>query len=171
MNMEDEKLVKMFNHTLKRRDAILFFLIVVINGLKCIISNIGLDTCARGRWRVEVSKLEMNQSLGSSYLIAHSEKLLYPLVSKWPELILHFYYGQLFGAPGSNTILLFTINYISLVQFPHDPFDFCASGVHWVYYYNIMSGIVGRFYIVHCINCISFACFLKLFLCLLPNAE
>ena len=47
--MEDEKLVKMFNHTLKRRDAILFFLIVVINGLKCIISDIGLDTCARGR--------------------------------------------------------------------------------------------------------------------------
>ena len=49
MNIEDEKLVKMFNHTLKRRDAILFFLIVVINGLKCIISDIGLDMCARGR--------------------------------------------------------------------------------------------------------------------------
>ena len=49
VNMEDEKLVKMFNHTLKRRDAILFFLIVVINGLKCIISDIGLDTCVRGR--------------------------------------------------------------------------------------------------------------------------
>ena len=49
MNMEDEELVKMVNPTLKRRKTILFFLIVVINGLKCIISDIGLDTCARGR--------------------------------------------------------------------------------------------------------------------------
>jgi len=47
--MEDEELVKMFNPTLKRREAILFFLIVVINGLICIVSDIGLDTCARGR--------------------------------------------------------------------------------------------------------------------------
>ena len=39
---------------------------------------------------MEVSKLEKNQSLRSSYLTAHSEKLPYPLVSKWPELILHF---------------------------------------------------------------------------------
>ena len=58
MNIEDKKLVKMFNPTLKRREAILFFLIVVINGLKCIVSDIGLDTCARGRYRVEVSKLD-----------------------------------------------------------------------------------------------------------------
>ena len=94
MNKEDEELVKMVNSTLKRRETILFFLIVVINGLKCIVSDIGLDTCARGRWRVEVSKLEMNQPLGSSYLTTHSEKLPYPLVSKWPELILHFYYGK-----------------------------------------------------------------------------
>ena len=70
--MEGEELVKMFNPILKRRETILFFLIVVINGLKCIVSDIGLDTCARGRWRVEVSKLEMNQLLGSSYLTAHS---------------------------------------------------------------------------------------------------
>ena len=49
MNMEDEELVKMVNPTLKRREDILFFLIVVINGLKCIVSDIGLDTCARGR--------------------------------------------------------------------------------------------------------------------------
>ena len=49
MNMEDEELVKMFNPTLKRRESILFFLIVVINGLKCIVSDIGLDTSARGR--------------------------------------------------------------------------------------------------------------------------
>ena len=45
--MVDEKLVKMFNPTLKRRDAILFFLIVVINRLKCIVSDIGLDMCTR----------------------------------------------------------------------------------------------------------------------------
>ena len=47
--MEDEKLVKMFNPTLKRRETFLFFLIVVINGLTWIVSDIGLDTCARGR--------------------------------------------------------------------------------------------------------------------------
>ena len=47
--MEDEELVKMFNPTLKMRKAILFFLIVVINGLTCIVSDIGLDMCARGR--------------------------------------------------------------------------------------------------------------------------
>ena len=33
VNIEDEELVKMFNPTLKRRETILFFLIVVINGL------------------------------------------------------------------------------------------------------------------------------------------
>ena len=33
VNMEDEKLVKMFNLTLKKRETILFFLIIVINGL------------------------------------------------------------------------------------------------------------------------------------------
>ena len=33
VNMENEELVKMFNPTLKRRDTIFFFLIVVINGL------------------------------------------------------------------------------------------------------------------------------------------
>ena len=57
--MEDEELVKMFNPTLKRREIILFFLIVVINGLIWIDSDIGLDMCARGRWRVEVSKMEV----------------------------------------------------------------------------------------------------------------
>ena len=49
MNKEDEELVKIVNPTLKRRETILFFLIVVINGLKCIVLDIGLDTCARGR--------------------------------------------------------------------------------------------------------------------------
>ena len=33
VNIEDEELVKMFNPTLKKRETILFFLIVVINGL------------------------------------------------------------------------------------------------------------------------------------------
>ena len=54
MNMEDEELVKMINPTLKMRETILFFLIVVINGLKCIVLDIGLDTCAREKWRVDV---------------------------------------------------------------------------------------------------------------------
>ena len=49
MNKEDEELVKMVNPTLKMRETILFFLIVVINELKCIVLYIGLDTCARGR--------------------------------------------------------------------------------------------------------------------------
>ena len=53
--------MKIFNPTLKRRETILFLLIVVINGLKCIVSDIGLDTCTRGKWKVEVSKLEINQ--------------------------------------------------------------------------------------------------------------
>ena len=33
VNMEDGEFVKMFNPTLKMRETILFFLIVVINGL------------------------------------------------------------------------------------------------------------------------------------------
>ena len=49
MNMEDEELVKMFNPTLKMRETILFFLIVVINVLKCIVLDIGLDTYVRGK--------------------------------------------------------------------------------------------------------------------------
>ena len=59
VNMEDEELVKMFNPTLKIRETILFFLIVMINGLTWIVSDIGLDTCVRGRWKVEVSKLKI----------------------------------------------------------------------------------------------------------------
>ena len=74
--MEDKELVKMFNLTLKMRETILFFLIVVINGLTWIVSNIGLDTCAMGMWRVEVSKMEMNQSLGSSYLTTYSNSVV-----------------------------------------------------------------------------------------------
>ena len=38
----------MFNPTFKRRETLLFFLIVVINRLICIDSDIGLDMCARG---------------------------------------------------------------------------------------------------------------------------
>ena len=71
--MEYEKLVKMFNPTLKMRKIILFILIVVINRLICIDSDIWLNTCTRGRRREEVSKIEMNQSLESSYLTAHSK--------------------------------------------------------------------------------------------------
>ena len=41
----------MFNPTLKRKETILFFLIVVINGLIWIDSDIGLDTCARGEMK------------------------------------------------------------------------------------------------------------------------
>ena len=48
--MRNEELVKMFNPTLKRRETILFFFIVVINRLTWIVSDIGLDMCARGRW-------------------------------------------------------------------------------------------------------------------------
>ena len=33
VNVENDELVKMFNPTLKMRETILFFLIVVINGL------------------------------------------------------------------------------------------------------------------------------------------
>ena len=33
VNMEDKELVKLFNPTLKKRETILFFLIVVINEL------------------------------------------------------------------------------------------------------------------------------------------
>ena len=49
VNMEDKELVKMFNLTLKRKETILFFLTVVINGLICINLDIRLNTCARGR--------------------------------------------------------------------------------------------------------------------------
>ena len=48
--MEDGELMKMFNPTLKGRETILFFLIVLINGLIWIDSNIGLDTCTRETW-------------------------------------------------------------------------------------------------------------------------
>ena len=71
--MKNEELVKIFNLTLKRRDTILFFLIVVINGLICNDSDIELDTCAWGKWRKDVSKIEMNKLFESSYLTAHPE--------------------------------------------------------------------------------------------------
>ena len=69
--MEDEELMKMINPTLKRRETILFFLIVVINGLKCIVSDIGLDTRPKGRWRVEVN----NHSRESFNLLKNSRKV------------------------------------------------------------------------------------------------
>ena len=48
VNMKAKKLMKMFNLTLKKRETILFFLIVVINGIIWINLDIRLDTCARG---------------------------------------------------------------------------------------------------------------------------
>ena len=47
VNIEDEELVKIFNSVLKMREIILFILIVVINELIYIDSDIKLDTCAR----------------------------------------------------------------------------------------------------------------------------
>ena len=46
--MKAKKLIKMFNLTLKKRETILFFLTVVINGLIWIDLDIRLDTCTRG---------------------------------------------------------------------------------------------------------------------------
>ena len=54
VNVENEELVKMFHPTLKMRETILLFLIVVINRLTWIVSDIELYTCARERWRVKV---------------------------------------------------------------------------------------------------------------------
>ena len=45
--MEDEELTKMFNTTLKGREIILFILIVMINKLICIDSDIGLNMCVK----------------------------------------------------------------------------------------------------------------------------
>ena len=78
VNMEDEELVKMFNLILKRRKTILFFLIEVINGLTWIVSDIGLDTCARGRWRVEVSKMEYTKQQPLTYSLPLLHIAAYP---------------------------------------------------------------------------------------------
>ena len=46
VNMENEELMKMFNPILKRREIFLIFLIMVINKLIWIVSDIKLDnTC------------------------------------------------------------------------------------------------------------------------------
>ena len=63
VNMENEELVKMFNPTLNMRETILFFLIVVINGLIWIDSDIKLDRCTKGRWRVEICKIVLWETL------------------------------------------------------------------------------------------------------------
>ena len=52
--MKNKELIKIFNITL--REIILFLLIMIINGLICIDSDIGLNTSARkvkgkGEWR------------------------------------------------------------------------------------------------------------------------
>ena len=66
VNIEDEKLVKMFNPTLKMRETILLFLTVVIDELIWIDSDIGLDTCARGRW---INRLIQTQSISLQYTL------------------------------------------------------------------------------------------------------
>ena len=49
VNMKYKELVKIFNLTLKRKgkETILFFLIVVINRLTSIVSDIELDICVK----------------------------------------------------------------------------------------------------------------------------
>ena len=61
--MEDEKLMKMFNLKLKIRETILFFLIVMINGLTWIVSDIGLDTCVSHVWWDTISRPSMCWSI------------------------------------------------------------------------------------------------------------
>ena len=55
VNIEDEELVKIFNLILKRRETILFFLIVMVNGLTWIVSDIRLNTYPRGRWIIDLN--------------------------------------------------------------------------------------------------------------------
>ena len=72
--MEDEELMKLFNPTLKMRETIWFFFIVVINGLIWIDSNIGLDTSRSGKESPLLLKssqshlhLHWQESIKSSY--------------------------------------------------------------------------------------------------------
>ena len=44
VNMEDKESVEYLNPTLKMRETILFFLIVVLNKLICIVAICGLHT-------------------------------------------------------------------------------------------------------------------------------
>ena len=73
----------MFNPMLKIRETLLFFLIVVINGLTCIDLDIGLDTCTRERWRKEV--LSIRHLLDCSILGETSQKSFAP-VTKFSQL-------------------------------------------------------------------------------------
>ena len=93
MNMEDKELVKMVNPTLKRRETILFFLTVVINGLKCIVSDIGLDTCARGRWRLKCSCQKINVTSHVAYIKKFKIKTLLSFL---------FHFPTIFGTPNSQ---------------------------------------------------------------------
>ena len=73
----------MFNPMLKIRETLLFFLIVVINGLTCIDLDIGLDTRAMERWRKEV--LAIRHLLDYSILGETSQKSFAP-VTKFSQL-------------------------------------------------------------------------------------
>ena len=73
----------MFNPILKIREALLFFLIVVIDGLTYIDLDIGLDICARERWRKEV--LAIQHLLDCSILGETSQKSFAP-VTKFSQL-------------------------------------------------------------------------------------
>ena len=93
--MEDEELVKIFNLTLKRRETILLFLIVVINELLWIDLDIELDTRIRGRWMVEVTHLmdylfvPFHSSLDSNFVrsIEPINRLI-QIQSKWLQYTL-----------------------------------------------------------------------------------
>ena len=124
MNMEDEELVKMFNLTLKGRETILFFLIVVINGLIWIESDIGLDTCAMGRWMVEVSRMFSWQ--GNVFFLVEEFCLL--LQSSVPHPASHnIYFVILEISPKDNRL---SISILSIQKYSLDEdidFLYCAE--------------------------------------------
>ena len=67
VNMKNKKLIKIFNITL--REIILFLLIMVINGLICIDSDIGLNTSAK-RWREKVNGGDVkNENESASWIL------------------------------------------------------------------------------------------------------
>ena len=134
----------MINPTLKRRKTILFFLIVVINGLKCIVSDIRLDTCARERWRVEVSKVLFSFSLCYFYYYCDytntSKKILfYFILCSHNFFILsfafHFMFTLLFLSPCLCVHTTFHLS-VSLCNDFYGGCGLCFGG--WMKYYFIV---------------------------------